>query len=350
MKKLIALIMVCAMLCTLLAGCGSSASQTPAADTNTAVSTADAGDAPVTIKLATNISTEDYKYAGLEEFKKQTEELSNGSITVELYPSSQLGGQSEIIEGMGMGTIEMTFLSPGGAQSFFPKIGIPAAMFIAQNEEHALKIWSSDYTQSILDEMAETINVKCINFCIEGARNIYTKVPVNTVDDLKGIKLRVPEVPSFVNSFTALGCNPTVMSFSEIYTGLQTGIVEGLECDIAGFIGNNLNDQCKYCYKSAHAVSVCAFMIANNFYDGLSEAQRSAVDTAAANVSEMLNEAYYTNLAESEAKLEADGVVFTTPSAEDMEKMSEIVGPVILESLDGLATQEDLDALKALAD
>ncbi len=355
MKRALALAAAAAFTLTSLTACGSSGStqtqaaaqtEAPAAETTAAAAS---GDAKV-LKLACTKSSESYMVKELENFAKRVNELSGGSLVVELYPASQLGGQDEIMEGIGMGTIEMSFLPASVCESFFPKIGVPGTLFVAKNEEHALKIWHSDYAQGIIDEMAEAINVKCFDFIIEGARNVWTVKPVTKLSDLKGIKLRVPGAPSFVNSFQALGANPTPMALSEVYTGLQTNIIEGLEMDTPTVIVNNMQELCKYCYKTGHGVSIMSFMIANNLWKELSEEQQNAIKTAADESTEVMNKMYYDELAASEKSLEEQGVTFTTPSDEDFAQMVEILNPVAEELISGLATMEELDALRALAD
>ena len=361
MKKKLTALMLSAAMALSLAACGgssSTASTTAAADT---AETAEAAAADSTaaaasgetrvLKLACTKSSESYMVKELENFAQRVNELSNGSLTIELYPSSQLGGQDEIMEGIGMGTIEMSFLPAAVCESFFPKIAVPGTLFVAKNEEHALKIWQSDYATAILDEMAEAINVKCMDFVIEGARNIWTTVPVNTLDDLKGIKLRVPGAPSFVSAFEALGTNPTPMTLSEVYTGLQTKIIEGLEMDTPTIIVNNMQELCKYCFKTNHGVSIMSFMIANNLWNELTEEEQNAIKTAADESTEVMNKQYYVELEQNEKDLQENyGVTFTTPSDEDMAKMQEILAPVTEESIKDYATMDDLNALKALAD
>nr|MCR5161311.1 TRAP transporter substrate-binding protein [Lachnospiraceae bacterium] len=344
-----------------LTGCGGSgtaattaaaASAAPAAASEAAApaqaAPAASADARV-LKLACTKSSESYMVKELENFSKKVNELSGGSLVVELYPSSQLGGQDEIMEGIGMGTIEMSFLPASVCEGFFPKVAVPGTLFVAQNEEHALKIWQSDYAQSILDEMAAAINVKCFDFVIEGSRNIWTVNPVNQLSDLKGVKLRVPGAPSFVNAFEALGANPTPMALSEVYTGLQTKIVEGLEMDTPTIVVNNMQELCKYCYKSGHGVSIMSFMISNNLWNELSADQQNALKTAADESTEIMNKMYYTELEANEKSLEEQGVTFTTPSADDYAQMVEILNPVIEKQLEGLATMDELNALRDLA-
>lgn len=357
-KRALAMAMAAVFAAAAFTGCGSSGSGTAqtadtsaetSADTAAAEASAATGETRV-LKLACTKSSESYMVKELENFAAKVNELSGGSLTIELYPSSQLGGQDEIMEGIGMGTIEMSFLPASVCESFFPKIAVPGTLFVAQNEEHALKIWQSDYAQGLIDEMAEAINVKCFDFVIEGSRNIWTVNPVNQLSDLKGVKLRVPGAPSFVNAFEALGANPTPMTLSEVYTGLQTKIIEGLEMDTPTIVVNNMQELCKYCYKSGHGVSIMSFMISNRLWNELSADQQNALKTAADESTEVMNKQYYEELAQNEADLEAQGVTFTTPSAEDYAQMVEILNPVIEQQIEGLATMDELNALRALAE
>ncbi len=367
-KKVLATILAAMMAVTAMTGCGSSAAsssaEAPAQEeaaseeaapeesaAEEAAAPAEASNDPaVTIKLASTKATENYMYQGMEKFKEIAEAQSGGSITVELYPASQLGGQDEIVEGMQMGTIEASFMTPSVAESFYPKSSIPSTLFLAKNEDHALKIWQSDYTKDILEELKTALNVHCLDFAIEGARNVWTMKEVTKLEDLKGIKLRVPGVPSFVDAFTALGCNPTTLAMSEIYSGLQTGIVEGLENDTTSVLSNNFADHCKYCYKTNHGVSVMCFMVAESVWQTLTDAQKAALEQASKEAADWLNEQYYVELEKSEATLKDMGVTFTTPTEEEYATMQELLAPVVAKTTEGLATEDELNALRALAD
>ena len=360
-KRILATIMAAMLAVTALAGCGGSAASSTAEASKEEAAPAEASkeeaapaeasnDPAITIKLASTKATENYMYKGMEMFKEIAEAESGGSITVELYPASQLGGQDEIVEGIQMGTIEAAFMTPSVAESFYAKSSIPSTLFLAKNEDHALKIWQSEYTAGILEELKSALNVHCLDFAIEGARNVWTMKEVTKLEDLKGVKLRVPGVPTFVSAFTALGCNPTTLAMAEIYTGLQTGIVEGLENDTTSVLSNNFADHCKYCYKTNHGVSVMCSMIAESVWNNLTDAQRAALTKASKDSADWLNSQYYVELENSEKTLKDMGVTFTTPTDEEFAKMQELLAPVIAKATEGLATQEELDALRALAD
>ena len=301
-----------------------------------------------TIKLSTTKSTESYLYAGLERFKQEVEEKSGGDLVVELYPASQLGGQNETIEGMEMGTIEMAYISAGATEGFFPKSGLMGTLFTARDEDHALKIWKSDKGKEIVDEMISSIGVRMLDFSIEGVRSIWSKSEITGLDSLKGLKMRVPEVPMFINTFTALGVNPTPMALSEVYTGLQTNIIDGLEFDLNGTIENNFTDHCKYCYETNHGVSIMAFMAGEIFWSGLTDDEKTIISDAAAKVSAELVDEYYKEVEESRAKLEEMGVTFVKPTDEERTHINELMTPIISDYIKDYATEEDLEALRAI--
>ena len=367
-KRTIAALLSIVMVLCLLAGCGGSGSNAKADDAKEDTTAeepaaeekanteepaeeaaAPAGDA-VVLKLASIKATENYMYQGQEMFKKAVEEASNGSIVIELYPASQLGGQNEIVEGLNMGTIEMGFLAPSITENSYPKASVLGLLFLAQNEDHALRMWEeSDMAAEVKEGLRQELNMRILGLHIEGARHIFTTVPVEKLDDLKGVKLRVPEVPLFVSSFTALGCNPTPMSMSDVYTGLQTGIVEGLENDMPAVLSNNFADFCKYCYKTSHAVTISSFVIADTVWEKLSSEQQEIIQKAVDEADVWLNEEYYRQVEETEAQLEEMGMTIVTPSEEDRAAMIEILNPIVEETIEGLCTPEDLDTLRALA-
>lgn len=356
-RKKIALLCAASLTLTSLAGCGSGSSGTSNSSNTTSVAAQEtaaetgtpSADARV-LKLSTTKAAESYAYDMLLDFAAEVEELSGGTLVVEIYPASQLGGQSESVEGMGLGTIEMGYLACGATESFYPASGLMGTLFTAVNEDHAMAIWNSDIATEIMEAQAQAINVRCLDYSIEGSRSIWSKTPVNSLSDLKGLKLRVPEVPIFMNVFEGLGTSPTPMALSEVYTGIQTGIVDGVEYDLTGVLDYSFDELCKYCYETHHGVSIMAFMIAENLYQSLTDEQKNAIDTASADISAAINEQYYVALEESRQELEAEGVVFTEMSEDDMNTINEIVAPLMEDYIKDYATIDDLNALKALAE
>ena len=302
-----------------------------------------AGD--VTIKLATTKASGSFAVAGLERFKEKVEAATDGSVTVEVYPDGQLGGQNEVFEGLEMGTVEMSYIAAGASDSFYPGTTLLGALFTMRDEDHALKIFTSEKAASIYEEMTAQIGVRYLSFSIEGARNIWSKAPVEKLEDLKGLKMRVPEIPMFVNSFEALGVNPTPMAITDVYTALQTGVIDGLEYDMTGVVDFNFYDHCQYCYQTNHGVSILTFAVAENFWQGLTPEQQEAIQTAADEVSAELNEEYYVAKEESIKTLEEKGVTFVELTDEDRQTVNELVRPIVLENIKTAGTEEDLQAL-----
>ena len=313
-----------------------------------AIPTVTASADEITIKLSTTKSTESYQYTALERFKQEVEEQSGGELVVELYPASQLGGQNETIEGMEMGTIEMAFISAGAAEGFFPKSGLMGTLFTARDEDHALKIWKSEKGQEIVNEMIDSIGIRMLDFSIEGVRSVWSKSEITGLDSLKGLKMRVPEVPMFINTFTALGVNPTPMALSEVYTGLQTNIIDGLEYDLNGTIEYNFTDHCKYCYETNHGVSIMAFIAGELFWQRLSDDQKALITEAAQKISAEMVDEYYEQVKESRTKLEEMGVTFVKPTDEERTLINDLMTPIITDYIKDYATEEDLDALRAI--
>ena len=359
-KRVLASVLSLVMGAALLAGCGgssasSAASQAAPSEAASAEESKEEAAAPeiaadaITIKLATTKASNSYAYEGLVRMRDRVAERSNGTINIEIYADSQLGGQVEAIEGMEMGTIEMAYLAAGAAEGFYPQIGLMGVLFSAKNEDHALKIWKSDKASEIVESMASEIGFRNIDYSIEGARNIWSKKEVQKLDDLAGLKMRVPEVPMFIDSFSALGVNPTPMAISEVYTGLQTGIIDGLEYDMSGVQDFNFYDHCKYCYQTNHGTSILAFMVSESFWQGLTDEQRQIISDAMTEVSDELNKEYYEAKESAIKFLEEQGVTFVEPSAEDRAKIEEIVTPILSQYTSAYATEEDLAYMKNLA-
>ncbi len=161
-------------------------------------------------------------------------ELSDGSIEVEVIADGQLGGERDMIEGMQMGTIDMMSIVGFSFDSFVPSMQLLDLPYLFGNPEEAFLILDNDeLLKPVLDEIYEKCSTKVLGFGAGGFRDTSSnKNPITDVSSLSGQKLRLPETPIYVDTFKALGANPTTMAFSETFTAMEQGTVDGLELPI----------------------------------------------------------------------------------------------------------------------
>jgi len=181
------------------------------------------------IKISSSSAATDPQCIAMESFTKNVEEKSNGRIKCELYPSSQLGNERDVIEGLQIGTIEMTAVANALMANWVPKLNLFELPFIFENRDHWWAVLDSEIGMGFADDLAEQ-GLHLFGYNDVGARHIMTvEKVINSIEDLKGLKIRTMENPANLDAFKAFGANPTPMSYSELYTALQTKVIDGAE-------------------------------------------------------------------------------------------------------------------------
>lgn len=180
------------------------------------------------LKVGTDQAEEHYYNQGLAKFKEGVESRSNGQITVEIYPSSQLGSQRSAVEGVASGTVEMYLTNTMTLSAWVPEMGVFDLPFIFEDREQAYKILDGEITAELSKKMEEK-GIKVLAYWENGFRHITSNIALNTPADIKGLKIRVPESPVYIDTFTALGAAPTPLAFNEVFTALQTNIIDAQE-------------------------------------------------------------------------------------------------------------------------
>ncbi|GAB6179828.1 TRAP transporter substrate-binding protein [Desulfotomaculum defluvii] len=224
-KKFLLLTVLMISLMLAVVGCGGGGTEKDA-------TTGDSSE-PVTFKLGhvTQV-THPYNVAA-ESFKEKVEKETNGRIKIEIYPARQLGGDRDMLEQIQNGSLDMGFISSAVFSGFTPVLDGLQLPFLMGDYETLNKAVKSDESKALLDAL-KNINVKGLAFYDAGFRHFVTiKKPVETPADLKGLKLRIVESPLMLDIFNTLGTNPTPMAYGEIYSGLQTGVIDGIEMDLA---------------------------------------------------------------------------------------------------------------------
>jgi len=238
--------------------------------------------APVTIKFAHGGSTEHQYHIGAEEFKRLVEERSNKEIIVNIFPQGQLGSERDAIEGVRMGTIQMGALAAAGPlPSFVPEMGVLGTPYVLQSRKQAYAVLDGAFGE----ELNKLISQKrMINLCFweVGFRHFTSaNKAIKTPADLKDLKIRVQESKVWMEFIKTLGGVPTPISFGELYSALQQGVVDGQENPIATIYSMRYYEVQKFVTLDGHTYEAAAVLINPKFYNGLSEKHREIVRQAA---------------------------------------------------------------------
>ena len=240
MKKALALALAAVMTFS-LAACGGSASSAPASSGDSS-SAAETPASSVTLKLGFSTNEEDPRALGAKQFKEEVESKTNGAVTVQLYPSGQLGGDADLINSIALdsGTVDIIITDASNFATYEPKMGISALPFQFSDFDEAWAFMDSD-VEAAAEEGLLSQNMRVLAHYCNGFRCVTnSKGPIETPDDMKGLLIRTPENPVIMATMTALGANPQPLSFSELYQALQQKTYDAQENPIPVIYNNNL--------------------------------------------------------------------------------------------------------------
>ncbi|WP_153723666.1 TRAP transporter substrate-binding protein [Sporosarcina cascadiensis] len=216
-------------------------------------------------------------------FKNYVEESSDGSIEVDIISDAQLGSEISMIEGMKIQTIDAAVITNFSFGSFNPKFMAFDLPYLFDTKEEAYNVLDDqDIMSELENELYDQYDVKILSWGEGGFRSVINSIrPIRSVSDLKGIKIRVPENPLYVDTFKALGANPTTMASNEVFTGLQQGTIDGLEQPITPMYTFKTYEVSKYISLTDHFYSPISLSVSRSIWESLDEEERTLVEDAA---------------------------------------------------------------------
>ncbi|MDQ0511719.1 TRAP transporter substrate-binding protein [Ancylobacter amanitiformis] len=236
--------------------------------------------ADVTLKLGHLANEENIWHKAALKFGEEVQALSDGRVKVQVYPNESLGKEMDLINGMQLGTADMT-ITGESLQNWAPKAALLALPYGYRSLEHMDKVASGEIGKQIEAEIIEKASVRPLTYFARGPRNLSANKEIKTPDELKGFKLRVPNVPIFVAAWQAMGANPTPMAFSEVFTSLQNGTINGQENPLALFKSGGFYEVQKVINKTEHVRSWIYLVISERTWNKLSDPDKAAVTEAA---------------------------------------------------------------------
>lgn len=265
--------------------------------------------ADVTLKLGHLANEENIWHLAALHFAEQVAEGTEGRVEVQVFPNESLGKEIDVINGMQLGTADMT-ITGESLQNWAPKAALLALPYAYRSLEHMDEVASGEVGDQIEAEIIANADIRPLTYFARGPRNLSANRPITTPADLNGFKLRVPNVPLFVAAWQALGANPTPMAFSEVFTSLQNGTIEGQENPLALFQSGGFYEVQKTVNLTEHVRSWIYLTISENAWNKLSEADQAAVQAAADNTQAFERELFLADEQELVAELESAGVTF----------------------------------------
>jgi tripartite ATP-independent transporter DctP family solute receptor len=207
-------------------------------------------------------------------------EKTNGGLQIEVYSSGQLGTQKQMIESVAVGTLDITMASPSLLGDYYKPIKVLDYLYIYKNYDHIHKVIDGAIGDKLKNGLLENSSIRIMSAWYAGARHLTTtKVPVYTLDDMKGLKIRVPEFSTFMDGFKALGANPVPIAFGELYMALKQGVVDGEEQSVENFINMKFYEVQHYMILTRHWENASFQIINEDVWQSLSpEYQRILSD------------------------------------------------------------------------
>jgi C4-dicarboxylate-binding protein DctP len=228
---------------------------------------------------------------GATKFAELVRKKSHGSIVIDVYPASQLGNEKDIIDGVEMGTIDFTLAGVAEWAKRFKAMKIFEAPFVYRDRDHLVRFYYSNAGQELLNEMTQKTGLRSLGFMYYGTRHVTTgKLPIKTPADLKGVKLRCPDQPLYVQTVKAMGANPTPMAFSEVYLALQQGVVDGQENPPATIVTMKFFEVQKYLIKTGHIIAGVMLWTKDKFIAGLPKDKQDVIKSAAKEATQWAND------------------------------------------------------------
>ena len=278
-----------------------------------------------TIKLAHGLDVHHSVHLAMIKMGEDMEALSEGKLQLEIYPNQQLGTERECLELLQIGSLDMTKVSAGIMENFAPMMKIFGLPFLFRDREHSFSVLDGPIGKKLLNE-GEKYWLKGLGYYDAGSRSFYTKEkPVNTPEDLIGLKIRVMESVTAMDMVRSLGGSPTPISWGELYTSLQQGVVDGAENNPPSFYLSRHYEVCKYYSLDEHTVLPDVLIIGTQLWNRLSGEERQWVQEAV-NTSVLYQRKLWA-IAEAEALAEVQkaGVIVVRPDKTLFSKKVEVI-------------------------
>lgn len=205
-----------------------------------------------------------------EEIKKRT----NGKFDIQVFPASSLGKETDINQGMQLGTVDMIISGPSFAARSYPRLGIAYYPFIFRDGDHLLAYSKSPVFKEMIDGFREKTGIQILAYTYYGARHTTSQKPFNDCAGMKGLKIRVPDVPAYRATPEACGANPTPIAFAEVYLALQNGTVDAQENPLTTIEAKKFYEVQKAIMLTGHIVDGLTTQVAPHVWTKLTDAEK----------------------------------------------------------------------------
>ena len=265
---------------------------------------------PMTLTLGHSYAVDSLQSRAAQQLAERVSDLTDGAVTIEIFPSSHLGSWEEMQEGLEIGSVDIVIESLGSLERYTNLAAIEGIPFLYNDAAHFFEVWDGEMADEILDAVREDSGFQLLGAMYRGGRQVNSTRPIAELDDLAGLKLRVPNQQTYIETWQELGASPTPLAFSEVFSGLEQGAIEGQENPIDVVRYSSFYEVAKYVTETNHLYGNYHFQFWGDSFDALPEDVRSALETSIDEVSATYRDESLQEAIDNKTFLKKAGVEF----------------------------------------
>lgn len=265
-------------------------------------------------------------------FKELVEERTKGDVTVTIFPNGQLGGEAKMIQSARVGAISLGVAASPIFEPTVPEFAVLSLPYLFDDAAQANSRLEGDAGQAMLD-LLDSHGVVGLGFFSASERDVFGKTAIRSAADMKGLKIRVPQSPSFVDTYEAMGAQATPMAYTELYLALQNGVIDAADTSADVYVSDRFFEVSKY-FNLTHVHYAAPVLFMSKIQLGrLSEENQQIVRQSGKDALAFGNAAYATMVADSIARMKQEGIEVVETDTTEMRDEALTVWPTLLESI-----------------
>ena len=273
--------------------------------------------ADYTLSVNTALNESDPLYSGLSAFVENVAKASDGRIEIKLFPGSQLGSDEDVLEQARAGAPVAVIVDGGRLAVFQKEFGVLGAPFLANGYDGMRKVVTSDMFEGWVKQLHDSSGLQVLSFnWWQGERHLLTNKPINSPEDLAGVRMRTPGAPVWIETINAMGATATAMAWSDVRTGIETNAIDAAEAQIPAIVSSGLYEVIKYVTKTGHINLITGMVTSGGWYDSLPADLQKVLRDEALKAGDVASYATGDSFKDYEDKMTASGITITTPDLE----------------------------------
>jgi tripartite ATP-independent transporter DctP family solute receptor len=295
------------------------------------------------LSVNTALNESDPLYSGLNAFVDNVAKASDGRLEIKLFPGSQLGSDEDVLEQARSGAPVAVIVDGGRLAVFQKEFGVLGAPFLANGYDGMRKVVTSEMFEGWVKQLHDNAGLEVLSFnWWQGERHLLTNKPINSPDDLKGVRMRTPGAPVWIETINAMGATATAMAWADVRSGIETHAIDAAEAQIPAIVSSGLDEVIKYVTKTGHINLITGMVTSAAWYDSLPADLQKILRDEALKAGDIASYATRDSFKSYEGKMTAEGITITTPDLAPYRERTAVV-------YDKLGYGDLRDKLRAIA-